>query len=121
MMRRCFISSDYAYKDYGGRGITVCTRWHTFKKFLRDMGDPPDNKTLDRVDNNGPYSPENCRWATRQQQAENRRRIRLVTVNNETMSFTRACKTLNIPFLRSYREMIEKYEGDHQRYISTKL
>ena len=73
MRTRCENPNATRYADYGGRGITVCERWHDFAGFLADMGEQPPGLTLDRKDNDGNYEPGNCRWATRAEQNRNQR------------------------------------------------
>ena len=94
MIARCYYPTSKDYPKYGARGTTVCDRWRFgengksgFECFYEDMGDIPfDGATLDRIDGTKGYSKENCRWATLEQQANNKKTSRLLTVNGETLT-----------------------------------
>jgi len=81
MKARCSNENAVAYRDYGGRGISVCERWHTFANFVEDMGERPEGCSIDRIDVNGNYEPDNCRWATIKQQSRNKRSNHLLTID----------------------------------------
>jgi hypothetical protein len=99
MLRRCNNKRSIKYSDYGGRGIRVCDRWqghHGFENFLVDMGKRPENMTLDRKDNNGNYEPGNCRWATREEQANNTRRNRYIEFRGEYKTLSEWARFLGL-------------------------
>ncbi len=93
MLRRCYEEGRKEYPSYGGRGIAVCDRWrNSFEDFVRDMGQKPTPlHQLDRIDNNGSYTPDNCRWATRKTQMNNRRNNYPLTINGVTMNLQDWC------------------------------
>jgi hypothetical protein len=108
MRRRCYAKHRKEYKNYGGRGIEVCNEWlDSFEKFFLDMGERPYGHTLDRIDNNGPYSKTNCTWATYKQQGRNTRFNLLVTVNGQDITIAEAAEksgiTQNAALLRLSR------------------
>lgn len=96
MIDRCTNKNSKSWNSYGGRGITVCDRWKDFSKFYQDMGERPENHTLERIDNNLGYSLENCKWATVKEQNRNTRRTRLFEINGVTKCVTDWCDYFGI-------------------------
>jgi hypothetical protein len=102
MRRRCSDPLNSGYPNYGGRGIRVCRRWcNSFTNFIEDMGlKPTPSHSIDRIDNDGPYSPENCRWATREQQSSNKRPgggpPRIFTIGDRTGNMSEWARWLGI-------------------------
>lgn len=107
MRQRCQNPNAAYYSFYGARGIKVCKRWEDFSNFLEDMGKKPSPKhSLDRIDNSGDYEPGNVRWATRKEQAQNRRPGYLTTYNGRTQSLKDWAKELGVrPALLYERKM----------------
>ena len=101
MMARCTRPKTKQYDQYAGRGIKVCQRWrgrNGLRNFISDMGARPDGMTLDRVNNDGDYSPENCRWATRKQQQRNRRGSLYLTYRGKRMPLAEAAERSGISY-----------------------
>lgn len=97
MIDRCHNPNSPFWGRYGGRGIYVCDRWReSFDKFLEDMGIPGNGMSLDRIDNDGPYSPENCRWATSKEQNRNRRSNTKITYMGKTKVITEWAEELGV-------------------------
>ena len=108
MMRRCYVSHNKTFPNYGGRGISVCERWHMFENFLEDMGERPSDKTLERTDNDGDYCPENCVWADKITQMNNTRANRLITFNGKTQSLAMWARELHLNY-GALKARITKY------------
>lgn len=98
MIQRCCNRNFAQYRDYGKRGITVCYRWRVFENFYNDMGDKPEGMTLERKDNSKGYSKENCCWATRKAQANNRRTNRLVFYKDRTQTLMQWVEELGLNY-----------------------
>lgn len=116
MRRRCLFPTATLYKNYGGRGITVCQRWlDSFADFCEDMGPRPSPKhTIERIDNDGPYSPANCQWATRHDQMRNNRRNVILEHDGKRMCVVDWAKYLGVNHktlearLRRYKWSVER-------------
>ena len=88
MIGRCFNKNNPSYDNYGGRGIAICDRWLVFENFLQDMGERPDNTSIERIKNNEGYCKDNCRWATRIEQQNNRRNNRNISYGGKTQTIS---------------------------------
>jgi hypothetical protein len=98
MIYRCYDKTYPAFRLYGERGITVCARWRNdFWAFIEDMGPRPDKHSLDRINNDGPYSPKNCRWADDAVQARNRRNIIRVTYRGKLYRLKQIAEMSGVP------------------------
>ena len=98
MMQRCTNPKHHHWSKYGGAGITVCDRWKTFTNFLQDMGERPEGKTIDRIDFNKGYEPQNCKWSTPKEQQRNRKACRMITWKGTTKSMVEWSEFLKIPY-----------------------
>lgn len=95
--QRCLNKNSKHFKDYGGRGITLCEEWMEFTGFFRDMGHRPTPKhSIDRINNDGGYCPENCRWATRKEQCRNTRKTIMIEFNGESVPLVVAAELIGI-------------------------
>jgi hypothetical protein len=112
MMARCYKPNTHNYPRYGGRGITVCERWKDFSNFIADMGERPPRHSLERIDNNGPYSPENCRWATPMEQSSNMRINRRITAFGQTFHVAEWARRLSIPEGRIRSRLAKGISGE---------
>lgn len=98
MVSRCSNPNHKAYKNYGGRGISVCERWLTFQYWLTDMAPRPDGGLLDRINNDGNYEPGNCQWSTRKEQNSNRRNCIYVDCDGERVTLKEYCRRKGLKY-----------------------
>lgn len=97
IIRRCRNKKSPGFKNYGGRGITICSRWNRFENFIKDMGRKPTSEhSIDRKDNEKGYTPANCRWATRKEQNSNRRSCVFVPIGSQRFTVVEAAKITGI-------------------------
>lgn len=119
MMSRCYSLNDKRYPIYGGRGIEVVPRWHSFVGFWEDMEEGySDVLTLDRKDTNGNYSKENCRWTTWQEQQRNRRDTLNVEYKGEKLTLRKLCEDKGTDYMTVYQR-VKLYGWNLERALST--
>lgn len=120
MINRCENRKDPSFYLYGGRGIAVCAEWrHDVLRFSKDMGERPKGYSLDRIDNSGSYSKENCRWASSSQQANNRRNNKILTADNKSQTIAQWARDLNINSATIWRRL-NVYRWSIERALSKK-
>ena len=126
MKQRCFNNNNLFY---GGRGISVCERWKVFDNFLADMGLCPDGLTSERIDNNGNYEPDNCKWATYTEQLNNRRNNVVLHYKGKSQTISQWAKELNIKESSvrhrirkgmTHKESLDEHFFDTSHYIVDK-
>jgi hypothetical protein len=102
MHQRCSNPNLPKWKNYGGRGITVCERWQDFAYFLADMGEKPEGKTIERVDNDAGYYPGNCVWADNRTQSRNKQDTIFITINGERRPLVAVCEEYGVSYQRAW-------------------
>lgn len=121
--RRCFSEDDGAYPSYGGRGITMCEEWRkSFEAFYTwsMQNGYSDELSIDRIDNDGDYTPQNCRWATAKEQSNNRRSCIKVTMNGRTQNLKEWCDELGISY-KTVHQRINGYNWDAIKALTTPI
>ncbi len=119
MRSRCRNPKHPSFHNYGGRGIAVCPEWEDFAVFYADMGMPPKDGSLERINNDGPYSKENCCWATPKEQHNNKRSNRMLTVFGRTQTFAQWADECGIPWA-TLRGRIDRYGWPPEQAVTRK-
>jgi hypothetical protein len=114
MIDRTCNSNNARYHDYGGRGITVCNEWRTYEPFSQWAKENgyEEGLTLDRINVDGNYEPSNCRWATRQEQANNRRNNVIIEYNGRSQTIAEWCRELNLSYEMVRRRLKRGWDGE---------
>lgn len=118
MLSRCHNPNTVGYPRYGGRGITVCERWHSFQHFVEDMGERPPGHSIERLDNNRGYEPDNCVWATPKEQSRNQITNRRLTLGDRCLTLTEWAECLGTSTTTIARR-IDDYGWSEERALST--
>ena len=116
MLQRCTNPLRKGYKHYGGKGVQVCARWLKFENFLADMGSRPEGMSLDRIDVQGNYTPENCRWADKVTQARNSVQVVWVEMLGERKRLVEWCEQLGVS-VNTVRDRVKYYGMTYQEAI----
>lgn len=111
IIQRCTNPNNPGYKNYGGRGITVCERWLKYSNFVVDMGEPPVGYKIERKDNGAGYSPDNCIWADQTTQCRNRRNTKYVEINGKRIAAIAACEQHGLD-IRTLRAVVQRDQSD---------
>jgi len=111
---RCYNKNYEGYENYGGRGIKMCDRWvDSFENFYKDMGQRPLDKTsIDRKDNDGDYTPDNCRWSTAKEQNRNRSNARFITMRGTTKLLAEWCDESSVPYTLAQQRLGKGWEAE---------
>lgn len=122
MMQRCYNKTFNRYYCYGGKGISVCHRWHDYKNFLKDMGIRPDSKSLDRIDIDKNYNKQNCRWSDKYTQARNKSTSINITYYGVTKGLRQWCVDLLLPYKTIHRRyQLGKYKNSAELFCPYNL
>lgn len=112
MKKRCSTPSMSSYRYYGGKGVKVCNRWLSFSNFLEDMGEKPQNMSIDRINPDGDYEPTNCRWASKTAQMNNRSNSRLITAFGKTQTIPQWCIETGLSYYTLYLRLRKGHQPE---------